>query len=646
MEESTFMDGVRAVFAVIDRGVYGLITTFYNLIESLATFTIIDSGTIVEISGRIYALIALFMIFKISFSLINYLVNPDILSDKVKGGGSLIKNIIITFALVVIVPFGFDLLYQAQAAILSDNLIGKLIHGGEAVDGQMEFLMDDTHCDKKATTKNSGDYIGLMAFKPFFQLSEESLKNSNDFSGDTKDWYCEASVYGGDGSVKNLLANNKVYSAPHGWSAEKFYVVDYTIFLSTIVGVILALVFLSFCFDVATRTIKLQFLEILAPIPVISYIDPDKSKSGMFSKWLKEVATTWLSLFMRLLAYNIAIYAISLIGDMKLEGDSLWIRLLIIIGILMFAKELPKLLENIMGIKMAGSFDLNPFKKIGDNALGGKMLTGAAVAGAGLAATGIAQSTSNAYNFARTRHNLKHAIKNEKDPGKREKLQRQFDGMGVGRFMATTSGGFVGGARRGVVSGYKTGHKGSANIFSGMKSDLKSGNTARNNRTNIRNYNREVKHQYETDEISKDAYKEQRYGFFERNVTERLDQASGLKNEHGGYGYYDKKIKDLDRDIENNNQKEQSLRNALSQLCVNNGINLSDFEENYKRGITSSSLPADSKDEDVIKRRNAENSAYAAIKEINDIDAATKELKAKKKNYSDMMSARQNAEKK
>lgn len=391
MEESTFMDGVRAVFAIIDRGVYGLITTFYNLIESLATFTIIDSGTIVEISGRIYALIALFMIFKISFSLINYLVNPDILSDKVKGGGALIKNIIITLALVILVPFGFDILYEAQAAILSDNLIGKLIHGGEVVDGEMEFSMDEKYCDTNATTSNSGDYIGLMAFKPFFQLSEESLKNSSDFSGDTKTWYCAASVNGGKASVKNLLANNKVYSAPHGWSAEHFYVVDYTIFLSTVVGVILALVFLSFSFDVATRTIKLQFLEILAPIPVISYIDPDKSKNGMFSKWLKEVATTWLSLFLRLLAYNIAIYAISLIGDMELEGDSLWIRLLIIIGILMFAKQLPKLLENIMGIKMSGSFNLNPFKKLDDEALGfkaGRKFLGKATAAT--AATGMA----------------------------------------------------------------------------------------------------------------------------------------------------------------------------------------------------------------------------------------------------------------
>ena len=406
MEESTFMDGVRGVFAVIDRGVYGLITTFYNMIESLTNFTIISGDKISEISGKIYALIALFMIFKISFSLINYLVNPDMLSDKAKGGGTLIKNIILTFALVVIVPFGFNILYQAQAAILSDNLIGKFVYGDESVDGEMVFSMDEDECGGiTASTSNAGDYIGLMAFRPFFQLSEE--KDSSDFTSDLQKMYCSASVNGKDASVKNLLANNKVYSAPHVFSTSHFYVVDYTIFISTAVGIVLVLVFLSFCFDIATRTIKLQFLELLAPIPIISYIDPDQSKNGMFSKWLKEVFNTWLSLFMRLLAFHIAIYLISVLKDVQLEGESLWINLLIIIGVLMFAKELPKLLESIMGIKMSGSFNLNPLKKLDEQALGfktGRSLLGKGMtAGAALGMAGVGSVL--AHNAAKKKFN-------------------------------------------------------------------------------------------------------------------------------------------------------------------------------------------------------------------------------------------------
>lgn len=396
MEESVFMDGVRSVFIVIDRGVYSLITVFYNIITELANATIISSDKINEISQKVYALIAIFMIFKISFSLINYLVNPDLLQDKTKGGGKLIQNILITFVLVICVPFGFDFLYNAQKAILSDALIEKLIYNSESLDtGEMSFLMDP-NCTEKATTSSIGDYVGLMAFKTFFQIDEMSLKQDPDDFTKIENKYCRADVSEGTGtaSVKNLLRNSEVYNAPHGISTKHYYVVSYTFFISTVVGIVLALVFLSFCFDVAVRTIKLQFLELLAPIPIISYIDPDKSKNGMFSKWIKEVATTWLSLFMRLLAFHVAIYFISLLSDIDWDQNGLWINLLLIIGILMFAKQLPKLLENIMGIKASGSFNLNPLKKLDDQALGfktGRNFLGKTAAGAaaiGMSAVG------------------------------------------------------------------------------------------------------------------------------------------------------------------------------------------------------------------------------------------------------------------
>lgn len=397
MEESVFMDRVRNLVSVLDRGVYGLISAFYDIIEKLANTTIINSSSIDEISGKIYALIAVFMIFKISFSLINYIVNPDMIVDKVKGGGTLVRNILITFILIIFVPFGFDFLYRAQSAILSDAIIEKLIYGSTYSEKTIDIIMDEDYCgDKKASTSNIGDFVGLMAFKTFFQIDDDS--DPDDFIEEFEDKYCTASVGTGSASVGNLLKSD-VYNAPHGWSFEHNYVVNYTIFISTIVGAVLVLVFLSFCFDIAMRSIKLIFLEILAPVPIISYIDPDKSKNGMFSKWLKEVASTWLSLFMRLLAFHIAIYFISFLGENASFGDNIWISLLIIIGILMFAKQLPKLLENIMGIKASGNFNLNPLKKLDEEALGFKQARKlAAGAVSGTAAVGMsAVGTINRY---------------------------------------------------------------------------------------------------------------------------------------------------------------------------------------------------------------------------------------------------------
>lgn len=60
------------------------------------------------------------------------------------------------------------------------------------------------------------------------------------------------------------------------------------------------------------------------------------------------------------------------------EEPSAFVVVLIIVGALMFAKQLPKLIEEIFGIKLDGAFTMNPFKKFEDSALGGKAITGLA----------------------------------------------------------------------------------------------------------------------------------------------------------------------------------------------------------------------------------------------------------------------------
>lgn len=423
MEESVFIDRVRDIFAVLDRCVYGLITIFYDTIENLTEVTVISSGEISAIAGRIYTLLALFMIFKVSFSLINYLVNPDLINDKAKGGTALIKNIVITIALIIMVPFGFNLLYEAQSAILNDNLIGTALFGSDSDESSYSFKISE-QCTTQATTSSAGDYMGLMAFRPFFQPSDvRDTSDWNDNVDNVHSMYCAGdSTGGGKASVSNLLKNNEVYSAPHGFSFEKNYTIDYTFFISTIVGIVIALIMLGFCFDVAVRTIKLQFYELIAPIPIISFIDPDSSKNGMFKKWYKEVLSTWASLFMRLLAINFAIYGIGLLSNTTIPGDSLWIKLLLIIGLLIFAKQLPKIIEDLLGIKMSGKFTLNPLKKLDNEALGFKearVLAGKAAVGTGALGLSVAGSV-----IGHNRAKKKFADDNNKlDSGFQKKLR-------------------------------------------------------------------------------------------------------------------------------------------------------------------------------------------------------------------------------
>ena len=162
-------------------------------------------------------------------------------------------------------------------------------------------------------------------------------------------------------------------------------------FVSTIVGGAILFILISFTFDIAVRAVKLVFLEIISPIPVMSFIDPTSSKKGLFNKWLKEVGVTWADLFLRLFAVT---FSTSLIGAYQFgfgEENSLWIDIIILAGVLMFAKKLPDILKKMFNIDLKGDFKLNPLKKFQEQAIGGKKIMGVAT---GLASGTLGMTTS------------------------------------------------------------------------------------------------------------------------------------------------------------------------------------------------------------------------------------------------------------
>ena len=121
----------------------------------------------------------------------------------------------------------------------------------------------------------------------------------------------------------------------------------------------------------------------------------------MFNNWKKACFSTYLDLFVRLAAVHFGIYMITefinsfgkheicetefsngaMIATKTCHAPNLFVELFIIFGILLFIKELPKMVENITGIKLDGKFELNPMKRAASIPL----LGGAAAAGMGLA---------------------------------------------------------------------------------------------------------------------------------------------------------------------------------------------------------------------------------------------------------------------
>lgn len=400
MKSSAGMDLIRSVFAAIDRGVYGLIGTLYSYIEKIAEHELLDPGILNNISNKLYSFIAIFMLFKISFSLINYIINPDSIVDKEKGGSKLITNILITFGLIIVAPFGFKLLYEAQTTILNEHLISNILLSDTPTTDKTLYIssyckdygynpvMPSTKFD--STTLNAiydeGEYISLITLRPFVQVDDNALSDRGEETVKEflKSGYCDSS------NINSLLSQKNV-NFDNSDLKKVLYIMDYNILLSTIVGIIVALIFAGFCLDAALRTVKLYFLQVIAPIPIMSYIDPSSSKKGLFSKWLKEVGITWADLFLRLAAVYFAIFIISNIEVNT--SDGLIMNVLLILGTLMFAKKLPDILKKMFNIDLKGDFSLNPLKKIKDAADFAKPVTGLAGGTIGAAA--------GAVNFAR-----------------------------------------------------------------------------------------------------------------------------------------------------------------------------------------------------------------------------------------------------
>lgn len=417
LDATWFSDIFREMFYLLDKVIYGFISDIYNLLISIARTSVLTQGDISQMADRIYKLLAIFMIFKVTLSLITYIVNPDDFSDKTKGVAKLGTNIVISLALLILTPYAFNYAFKLQTIVLEDNALATLIFGYESDDnflntaGQdMAFITmsaffspntsltelynctdlievdskGNRHFNEKCSGLSSSDYEDLG-----LDDSMRGLVDKDNFTEqELKDY-----VRGVEASSLGLMFRKSITKATAKVDSGKEYVIDYKYGFSTVVGVVIVFLLITFCMDVAMRSIKLAFLQLMAPIPIISYVDPKSGKDGLFKKWYQMCFKTFLSLFVRLLALYFAIFIISKVADKKMvdiiDGSyvsNYLISIFIIIGALMFAKQLPKILEGL-GIKLDGDgkFFLNPLKKFEEQAAGGKRITGAAggmVAGA------------------------------------------------------------------------------------------------------------------------------------------------------------------------------------------------------------------------------------------------------------------------
>lgn len=316
---------IRMLFASINYCIYSLIEFIMQGIFDIANLRLTD-GLIGDIYKRIYAFLAIFMVFKLTISFLKYMVNPDSIVDKEKGAGKLISRTVTMLALILMLPMLFPLLNEAQEVFLP--ILPKVILGQSV--------------DNADTVEDNARLLASTALVAFYRPCEGC---------DDADKPPE--IKASDDAVEIMMDTYNDH-------ANGYYLYNFNYLTAAAAGIIIVIILLAMTIKMGIRIFKMFILEMIAPIPVMSYIDPKSSKDGAFASWVKQLTSTFLDIFVRLgIIYVVLMLLSALANDNLLDVETLpdggarraYLMVFLIIALLMFAKDAPNFVKDALGIK-------------------------------------------------------------------------------------------------------------------------------------------------------------------------------------------------------------------------------------------------------------------------------------------------------
>lgn len=311
------LDILKKICLFFDWLIYSVAIWFFNAFYEIAEMDMTLGGTVPTLTviiERVKLFIGIFALFILVKTLITYLTDPEKVIEPSK---KIVINIFVSIALLVVSPTIFDLMNDFQKSIIRYNTLPRLLLGPNVSEGFDE---------------NAGKtFMGNM-FTLFF--------------------YC-------DGCGQNTTTEQAINNVKNGGSILSLFnytnntgvYYEYPV-ISGIVGMVMIYYFIVFALALGIRIFKLFFLQILAPIPIIAYIDPNKK--SFCDKYFTIFINTYIEIFVRLftvlMAYNLGqmiLNALSTTGGDK----SFLVKLLLIIALFQFAKIFPKLVSDLFGVK-------------------------------------------------------------------------------------------------------------------------------------------------------------------------------------------------------------------------------------------------------------------------------------------------------
>ena len=166
--------------------------------------------------------------------------------------------------------------------------------------------------------------------------------------------------------------------------------ITYLMGVSTLCGIFALYSFVSFSIDMGVRAAKLAYYQIIAPIPLVLQVLPKFKKN--FTQYVSSLIQTFMEVFIRISVVYIVVYIICHLTDLFSSSDRLWDNnaltpserylalALLIMGLIIFAKDAPKVITESLGIQGG----MGDFKSLKEKLSKGGFFSAASIAGAGI----------------------------------------------------------------------------------------------------------------------------------------------------------------------------------------------------------------------------------------------------------------------
>lgn len=346
------MELIYRIFAELARIIYFLVSQILLLIDNLSKYHFFSPDSINNFTTKIYVIVGVLMLFKLVISAVQYLVNPEQLADKNKGLSSILTKAVVAVALLVLVPSIFEYALEIQDVVV------------EAIP---RFILSDKNGNStnQISMKQASENISMTVIEGFLQPKEGKVPTK--------------SIEGVDKIPEVVLdgCNAWFFSGEFWTGANCIY--DFTWLLIVPIGIYFVFITLSMAIDIGIRAIKLGIVQILAPIPIVSYISDEKK----FNTWVKTSVKVYADLFIRMAVIYLVIYFINVIitstfghtgyptefaqriGRTPEPMEIVFVKVAIIIALLLFAKDAPKFICDLLGVDTGDDSIANMFKRAG-----------------------------------------------------------------------------------------------------------------------------------------------------------------------------------------------------------------------------------------------------------------------------------------